>query len=419
MPAALLPDPPATADGSLFGAPLGRTRRVTDALSEEHAEAAREQMQGELLERYDSAGGAPEQRAGRGHAEFGPAPTWQVRRVYVAKFNPAESDPGVGRFDASDPYAESALWDFTGPPSNWVGDWGTRTTIEHSTIASGDLVFVQCSVPRTETIGVDPADPFGGRRMLLGVWWVTHVHRRWLPWPAHRPVTEAWHAPLVRFNDPVDVRTIRGHSELADLGPFTDQRRAGLVVTTPAEAAALAAACSLPSWVLTDPDPVDIARRLATLHTGMREEDLRYRRDARARYQHIHAIETAASQRVRDQLADAGWSVMSREHRPRWGADLAAVREWDGIKERRAVEVKGKHGSRWSDVVLQQSQWERACWSAAAGDDEWWLAVCAKALDAAPLPVRQLPAPWVQQHWPADRIRAAGGWAGPDPDDFS
>jgi hypothetical protein len=262
--------------------------------------------------------------------------------VYVAKFNPAESDPGSGRFDASDPYADPAQWDFTGPPSNWVGDWGTKTTTEHTTIAGGDLVFVQRSVPRTDTVAVDPADPFGGRRVLLGVWWVTHVHRRWLSWPTHRPVTEAWHAPLVRFDfdDVVDIDTIRRHPELADLGPFTDQRRAGLVTTTPVEAAALAAACGLASWVLTDPDPVDIARRLAAVRTGMRPGDLRYRRDKRARYQHIHAIESAATRRVRDQLADAGWSVMSREHRPRWGADLAAVRERDGIKERRAVEVR-------------------------------------------------------------------------------
>jgi hypothetical protein len=171
--------------------------------------------------------------------------------------------------------------------------------------------------------------------------------------------------------------------------------------------------------VLTDPDPVDIARRLARVRTGMRDEDLQYQRDARARYRHIHAIETAATLRVQKQLADAGWSVMSREKRLRWGADLAAVRERAGIKERRAVEVKGKRGSGSSDVVLQQSQWERACWSADAGDDEWWLAVCVKALDAAPPPVQQLPAPWVKANWRADRIRAAGGWAGPQPDDFS
>jgi hypothetical protein len=109
----------------------------------------------------------------------------------------------------------------------------------------------------------------------------------------------------------------------------------------------------------------------------------------------------------------------SREKCPRWGADLADVRERVGVKERRAVEVKGKRGAGWSDVVLQQSQWDRACASATAGDNEWWLAVCTEALNTAPPPVRQLPAPWVMQHWRADRVRVAGGWAGPQPDDFS
>jgi hypothetical protein len=233
-------------------------------------------MHGELLDRYGSAGGLPEQPAARSHANFGRAPTRQVRRVYVAKFNPAESAPGTGRFYASDPHRQPALWDFTGPPSSWVGDRGIRTTAEHATIAGGDLVFVQRSVPRTDYVAVDPDDPFRGRRVLLGVWWVTHVHRRWLSRHVHRPVTTVWHAPLVRFDREVDVATIRRHPELADLTPFTDQRQAGLVGAAPVEAAALAAACGLPSWVLTDPDPVDIARRLATVRTGMRDEDLRY-----------------------------------------------------------------------------------------------------------------------------------------------
>ena len=102
----------------MFGAPIARPRRISDELSEEHSEAMREQMNGELLDRYGSGGGLPEQPAARSYAEFGAAPTRQVRRVYVAKFNPAESAPGTGRFYASDPYREPALWDFTGPPSS-------------------------------------------------------------------------------------------------------------------------------------------------------------------------------------------------------------------------------------------------------------------------------------------------------------
>jgi hypothetical protein len=124
------------------------------------------------------------------------------------------------------------------------------------------------------------------------------VHRRWQAWPGGRSTNDVWHAPLVRFDQPVDVRTVRRHSELKGIAPFTDQRRASLVAASPVEAAALTAACSLPSWVLTESDPVGIAARLAAVYTGMRGGDLRYARDAQARYEHIHAIETASTTRV-------------------------------------------------------------------------------------------------------------------------
>ncbi|MGY1659649.1 protein NO VEIN domain-containing protein [Geodermatophilus sp. SYSU D00705] len=419
MPAPALPPVPAASDSALFGAPLVRRHRADDDLSAENAETIRQQVHGELLERYGDAGGRPERPPRRPRADFGAAPTKQARRVFVAKFNPAESAPGTGRYEESDPATVPVLWDFTAPPSSWVGDRWNRHVAEHDAIAAGDLIVVQRSIPRTADVPVADDDAYGGRRVLLGVWWVTHVHRRWLTHPKSRPVTEAWHAPLVRFDQAVDVEIIRRHPELTYLGPFTDDRRATLVATTPVEAAALTAACGLPSWVLTDPDPVAIARRLAGLRTGMRDKDVDYARNARARYEHIHAIDVAASNRVRDQLVDGGWDVMSRERRPRWGADLAAVRAHLGVKERRAVEVKGKRSSRWTDIVLQQSQWDRACASATAGDDEWWLAVVTKALDANPPPVKQIAAPWVAQHWPPAQVRAAGGWAGPAPDDWT
>lgn len=124
---------------------------------------------------------------------------------------------------------------------------------------------------------------------------------------------------------------------------------------TPVEAAALIAACGLPSWVLTDPDPVDIARRLAGLRTGMLEEDVRYEPDAQARYEYTYAIDSAATRRVRDRLIDAGWDVTNREHGPRWGADLAVIRSEGVSREQRPIEVKGKGRANWSGVVLQQS----------------------------------------------------------------
>ena len=99
---------------------------------------------------------------------------------------------------------------------------------------------------------------------------------------------------------------------------------------------------------------------------------------------------------------------MSREHRPRWGADLAAIRGEGTSREQRAIEVKGKGRANWSSVVLQQSQWERACSSASAGDDEWWLAICTEALAPTPPQPLQLSADWVRQNWPLRYPRRRG-----------
>lgn len=407
-----LPEPPAARAGTLFGVPPGRPRAVPAELSAAHAAEEQQWAHGQLLERYGEAGGTPQPGAGS-FATLGPAPTAQVRRVFVAKFDPGAAT--AGRFAASDPDRAEELWDFSGPPQNWIGDAPpapgtsprTRTAQAHADIAAGDLVVVFRGAPR-----VGPRRPgrLDTRPHLIGVWWVTHVHRRWLPWFTTRPVTDVWHAPLARFTTaPVDVPAVRArHVQLAELAAFTDSRQQALLGTTPAEAAALTAACSLPGWVLTDPDPVSVARRLAGVRTGMRPADVAAMHDLQARYKYIHAIETAASHRVQRELLAASWSVISRERCLRWGADLDAWRRRRGGQlERRAVEVKGKAGPAWRAVVLQESQYRRARDSAAAGDDEWWLAICTQVLQPAPPPVRQLSADWVAAHWPRTRVRRA------------
>jgi hypothetical protein len=74
------PAPPVAADRAVFGAPVVRPCRVSNELSAEPSEVMREQMNGELLDRYSSAGGLPKQLAARSPTKFGPAPTRQVRR---------------------------------------------------------------------------------------------------------------------------------------------------------------------------------------------------------------------------------------------------------------------------------------------------------------------------------------------------
>ncbi|MGY1825958.1 hypothetical protein [Blastococcus sp. SYSU DS0541] len=385
---------------------------MSHELSTAHAAEERDWAHGQLLERHGDSGGAPVPTFGGIIAPLGPPPERQIRRVFVAKFDPSASGP-TGRFAASDPLAVDDLWDFTAPPQNWIGDAPaapgqsprTRHTDAHDTIAAGDLVIVFRGAvrggPRTGRLDSGPH--------LVGAWWVTHVHRRRLARPTNRSVTDVWHAPLSRFaSNEVDVKTIRTkHPELTHLPAFIDTRQQALLGTTPAEAAALTAACGLPGWVLTDPDPVVIAHRLGSVRTGMLPADRRHLYQSRAAYEFIHAVEVAASDRVQAELLDAGWSVISRERCPRWGADLDCWRTVAGRKQRRAVEVKGTSGTNWRTVTVQQSQYDRARGSAAAGDDEWWLAICTQVLEPAPPPMRQLPASWVATHWPANRVRVA------------
>ena len=393
----------------LLGAEVPQRRRpVSERLSQEHIRVEIDRAHGEIRERYRRAGGLPRPSDGSAFPSFGPAPLKQVRRVFVAKFNPAESAPGLGRFLQSDPYLVPELWDFSASPECWVSDMPghTKWTPAHSDIDAGDLIFVFRSQPKIDGQVLDDATGLGGQRYLLGVWWVTRVHRRYWGRPSNRAVTDAWHVPLVRFDDPVHVRTIRRHPELADLGPFTDRSRATLVAAAPREAAALTAACSLPSWILTDPDPVDMARRLSNIRTGARPDDLVYRSSAIARYQYIHAIETAASLRVQYDLDAAGWDVVSREQEPGWGADLDCLRQLSAkAPEHRAVEVKGKGGKSLASVVLQASQYREALRSAQASDGEWWLVMCPQALHQPPPPYVQRSAKWVKEHWNATKVR--------------
>lgn len=338
-------------------------------------------------------------------APFGPAPLRQVRRVFVAKFNAASADEG--RFAYSDPYVVDELWWDLPIPDMWVSDQKghSRTTSAHQTIQAGDLIFVYRSrSSRDPSLSSNKGDAFKGRPTLLGVWWVTHTRRRYLPGTTNRPVTDVYHVPLVKFTEPVDVKTIRRHPALADIRPFKEQNTA-LVSATPEEAAALVAACSLPSYVLTNPDPVEVSLRLRNVKTGMRPGDLRYRTSSTAKYEYIHEIETTASLRVQRELNDAGWEVEKDMQRcPGWGADLLLQYETDTTRKLH-VEVKGKNTKSFNTVVLQKSQYKRAHQSAALNDGVWLLMVCLDVLKKSPPPTIEKSAQWVVDNWPRDRVK--------------
>jgi len=148
-----------------------RPTSVDEELSSAHAEVMRERMEAELGEQRLGAGPTPAEPADV-WARLGPTPRKQVRRVFVAKFNPGESDPTEGRFLVSDPLAEPSLWQ-PGLLESWVSDQlqHTRHTPAHAAIEAGDLIFVFRSEPKVNGRVQADRSPLRGRPHLVGVWW--------------------------------------------------------------------------------------------------------------------------------------------------------------------------------------------------------------------------------------------------------
>ncbi len=395
--------PEAPEPRGLAGLP-GRTGRarptVQPHVADAHAAAAVRSNDAAIADRIGSHWRPDDERSVGARAEFGPEPVEQVRRTYVAKFNPALAHPAVGRFDRSDPHTTDELWRL--PSESWISDdpRNARSAPAFSRIAPGDLVFVQRGEPRWENRTYLDPSPLDGRPHLIGLWFVTAVHRYHHPNVPRRVVTNVWHAPIVRFSDPVDLRTVRRDPTVDAVSAFGDRTQAMLLELSPYDAAVLADVCSLPSSVLIEPDPAKAAARLRDTRAGMRSEDRKYRRDARYRHGIRRDVEQAAVARTEADMVAAGWSVVRMEHVPLWGADLDCAR--DG--KHRAIEVKGRLRDDWRNAQLEQSQYDRARTAARTGEEDWWLFIHPLAASLNPPPYVQLPASWVAENWPAENV---------------
>lgn len=385
---------------------MARERRVVDdELVSDQAEEHSARVAEEIRER--SGEPVPPIDRERPWGDLGELPIEHERKVFVRKLNPAYG--WIDVFDNSDPLTAHSLWDMaTWSPDQWISDHpdSNRTSPDFAHISAGDLVFVERVEPRVGKKVLDDPEGYGGQRLLVGLLWVVGVQRYRSASIASRPVTEVWHLPLVQFDAPVYVDQVRKTDpRVRDLECFTDPRRRSLIEVTPTDAILLADVCSLPGWVLTELDPAAVAKRLATVKTGERGVDRRYRTSARARHTLRVRIEQAAVGRVQADLIQQGFVVWSRERIPNFGADLEALRRSSRGVERRLVEVKGLSGADWTSARLQRSQFERACQFANAGDPAGWrVAVQTRALDAAPPGFIEKMADWVRDNWPAPNI---------------
>lgn len=290
------------------------------------------------------------------------------RRLFVAKFNPAVW---------GDPWADASVW-HPYAPQTWVND-APAGAIHAPVLASampGDLIVVMrlayagryddAAGKEVRIRRQDDPSPFDGQPVLMGVW---HVVRRTVAWQRgypRRPVTTLLHLPLVRFDDDDAVRLpslFALDPPMAQLTPFATPNWTLVDCADGDEEARLAAACSLPSDVFTEPDLYALQRRLRTMRCGMQDRHRKYWKDMKYRHQVRHNIEETAVRVAERELARDGWFVDdSKQAWPGWGGDLDCHRPAPGRTfERLAVEVKGTRHDPWSGhVMLQRSQRDRA-----------------------------------------------------------
>lgn len=349
------------------------------------------------------------------------------RRLFVAKYNAAWW---------GDPWAEQSLWHPTRPEC-WIDDTTTRDAKgdregisaqpDMADMTPGDLILVmRVAYDNTRRGGKlrpahDPS-PFRGRAKFIGVWWVVRRETRWFA-GGGRPSTAIWHLPLVRFadSDAVDVRAVRSLDRtIARARPMVTPNWTVVGCADGNEEAALAAACSLPSDVFTEPNLPGLAARLARLRCGMRDQDKRYWTEIQYRHQIRSMTAATAIRRSEEHLTRQGWLTESKETEPRWGGDLDCKRviTAGAPLEHLCVEVKGTRHDPWlGKVKLERSQRDRAGRNARGTPLQeeagyaWMLHVQpgiapthVKTRDSKLPPLIERSANWVDAHWREDWI---------------
>jgi hypothetical protein len=366
-----------------------RRRRITpvdDRLEEECADVVRSRVAEEAGTRLGPIDELPVGQRPWSRFDERQDRTQHRRRLFVAKFNPVlGGDPAL-------PPAPGAvdLWDPL-VPNKWVNDEprngdkpGTNHVPDLDRAMAGDLILVMRLPFRGSGVdeegpwswrASDDESPFAGRRVLVGVWYVTRRVVRRLPYGPNRPTTTLWHLPLVRFadEDAVDVPSLLAlDPTMETLTPFHTSNWYFVGCATGDEEARLAAACSLPSDVFTEPDVYALRRRLAGLRCGMQDRHRKYWQDIRYHHKVRVSIEETAVRRAEHALAKDGRRVIGdKQGWPGWGGDLDCQGiTSDGWLDKLCLEVKGTRYDPWpGHVMLQRSQRDRATRTATGRPD--------------------------------------------------
>lgn len=364
-----------------------------DGLPEWQAQLIGETVANELAGDLDTAGWYQTRPTNRRRLRDSGRQPMQVRRTsWLARFNPGLSLGPDAVFDESDPMTfypwedpmRALTWaQLSGEPyrtSQAEPYSGAHRTVVNliADVAVGDLVFV-LRTPPTDINKKSMPDPLGWRRQahLVGVWWVEAK--------ASYPSIDGWIyplaycAPLVLLDEPVPVSMAREWvPELSDVSGL--RVPGGIKSVTEGQAAVLAAACSLPTEILTvdNADLPALATALRSLDTGPVQPLRRYLADATARYERTRDIELAAMVAVKDLYLNKGFAVADVSRSRRIGYDLAVGHpSCESVVMQ--VEVKGTDKASDTGVMITSHEFEAARESIDARNRRWWLYTVTKA----------------------------------------
>lgn len=295
------------------------------------------------------------------------------RRVWIARYNPADPDFDVPDID------DDSKFPWSHPEAAprdgwWLSSLNTpagRPAI--AAISTGDLVICQRTDPK------DDRDPSDTRRddMLVGVC-VIGIKDSWDDAETGHREYRACMVPLTKFTHPVPRRTARNHHRLRGAS-FKAPRQLpgrggpvgfGLSAVDWDDAVELLSVCGIPPEALAEPDTAKLAARLRASDTGNRVFlQLRYDAVLRDRVRRIH--EREAERRAESWAAARGYVKRGEfQHVPLAGFDLLFA---DASGELLQVEVKGYSSRSLSRVHLQPSQAWRASDAASSIPPDWRL----------------------------------------------
>lgn len=331
---------------------------------------------------------------------FGSPPKRLARRWWVSKFNPdltgdvfSEADPlNFPWDDLSEATASDRHWissepgHTTGHPFGG-GNWRRVAVLINGTQVGDLVLFMRTGSDPASRLTSHPMMPHAnriGHQQLVGL---AGVHRTITYMHGYGEVCQRVIAAPVRlFDFPVDMRRparSRYHPLIENAPAFAAANVAYAALQAP-EAVAVAAACSMPSQVLTEPELAKVTDRLKHLRVGPTDEELARLLGGQVTAAFNKIIELSGEIHVARSAAANGWAVERISHIHGPGYDLRFYATDGRDEEWRHVEVKsaqGKLSDRGALHRLTPNELRVAAASAAANDGLWWCAIVDYALD--------------------------------------